>query len=150
MNFFKRDFETPDQIKNMSVEDILRIPPKKISTTKIMAHKDFNNLNPTKKEAVKYVAEQKRMRDEFEVPYPSSDKILVLFIGRIETNKQVDQVIDEAEMKDMEYRLENLNFKDKFQPTPRKGGAKRQSKKRQSQKKRKSQRRRRRYTRIQL
>jgi hypothetical protein len=149
MNFFKRDFETPDQIKNMSVDDILRIPPNKISTTKIMAHKDFKDMDSMKKEAVKYIGEQKRMRDEFEFPYPSPDKIVDLFKRRQATKKQVDKVIDDAEMKDMEYRLENLNFKDKFQPTP-KGGAKRKSKKRQSQRKRKSQRRHRRYTRIQL
>ena len=150
MNFFKRDFETPDQIKNISVEDILRIPPNKISTTKIMAHKDFKDMDSMKKEAVKYIGEQKRMRDEFEFPYPSSDKIVDLFKRRQATNKQVDQVMDDAEMKDMEYRLANLDFKDKFQPTPRKGGANRRSKKRQSQRKRKSQRRHRRYTRIQL
>lgn len=139
-NPFERKYQTVGQIELLSYKDILRLPPNEIKTTKILqeddAASDTNKMDPMKRAAVMYIAEQKKMRDKFEIKYPEPNRMVENFTRRMQTNAQVRDVIEAAEAKDVQDRLARLGG----------GRAKRQSKKRQSQRKRKSQRRRR-YTR---
>lgn len=132
---FKREFETPEELERLDVNDILRIPPNKISTTKIIAQDDAQikkdkqkAMDPIKKKAVKFIARQKQLEREDLAPYPSPDEMVRLFKNIQKTDQEAADIIEAA----MAGRLG--------------GAAKRRSKKRQSQRKRKSQRRRR-YTR---
>ena len=77
---WKTQYETPLDLEEMSVEEILRIPPNKISTTKIMAEAElFKAIDPTKQAAVKYIAEQKHVRDKFGIPYLTPEKMIQIF-----------------------------------------------------------------------
>ena len=133
---FKREFETPEELERLDVNDILRIPPNKISTTKIIAQDDAQikrdkqkAMDPIKKKAVKFIARQKEFEREHGDPYPSPDEMVRLFKNIQKTDQEAADIIEAA----MAGRLGG-------------GRARRQSKKRQLQRKRKSQRRRR-YTR---
>lgn len=101
---FSRDYETALDIETMTVDDILQIPPDKISTTKIIADGLFKNIHPEKQAAVKYIAEQKHLRDEFNIPYPRPDQIIRMFKNRSSTNREVRDLINTEGLKDLDQR----------------------------------------------
>ena len=154
---FKRQYETPSEIEQMTVEDILRIPPNKISTRKIMAEEElFKAIDPTKQAAVKFIAEQKRMRDERRESYPTPDKMIRMFytdikekiINKIDAEKillevatkEDDQANFNANITELTGDLNNINkIIDSLPKTSRKGGKKR-SRKQRKQRRRKTRR----------
>ena len=159
-NLFGRQYETPLDIQQMTVEDILQIPPNKISTTKIMGDTDaFELLLPLQKNAVKFIAEKKRMRDEHKLRYPTPDEMVRYFKDRQnkseQVNNEVDNLIFEARVEnlhDNSDRIKNLhNYTEAMKieaqlPSPptgstlrRKGGKKR-SRKQRKQRRRKTRR----------
>jgi hypothetical protein len=150
-NLFGRQYETALDIENITVEDILRIPPNKISTTKIMAEEDWcKTIDPTKQAAVKYIAEQKRMRDKRGFPYPTPDEMVRYFNKRQANKEEVDDLLMGARVENLSdntARRENLhnytiamNLEKGLQsPPPRKGGKKR-SRKQRKQRRRKTRR----------
>ena len=127
-NLFGRQYETPLDLEEMSVEEILRIPPNKISTTKIMAEAElFKAIDPTKQAAVKYIAEQKRMRDNNGFPYPTPDKLVEYFKIRQVNKEEARDMVTEA-------RIQNV------QDSLRKNGGKKRSRKQRKQRRRKTRR----------
>ena len=139
-NPFERKYQTVGQIELLSYNDILRLPPNEIKTTKILqedeAASGTNKMDPIKRAAIMYIAEQKNMRDKYGMKYPEPNRMVENFTRRMKTDAQVRDLIEDAEAENVKDRLARLGG----------GRARRQSKKRQSQRKRKSQRRRR-YTR---
>ena len=161
MDFFKslaprREYETPYDLEKMSVEDILKIPPNEISTTKIMDETEaFTLLPKLKQDAIQFIADQKRMRDEHKNPYPTPEK-MVQYFNKMQKNKEeVDNLIFEARVEnlhDNSDRIKNLhNYTEAMKieaqlPSPptgstlrRKGGKKR-SRKQRKQRRRKTRR----------
>lgn len=140
-NLFGRQYETTLDIENITVEDILRIPPNKISTTKIMAEEEaFGLLPPRKQAAVKYIAEQKRMRDERGFSYPTPDNMVNYFNKRQVDKEEARDMVNESRVKNLHDSLEaDKLFKNIQSPPPRKGGKKR-SRKQRKQRRRKTRR----------
>jgi hypothetical protein len=146
MDFFKsfaprRQYETPLDLEQMSVDDILRIPPNEISTTKIMAEDDlFKAINPTKQAAVKYIAEQKSVRDKYGLRYPTPDEMVRNFNKRQADKEEARDMVNEARIKNLHDSLEAEKLLKNIQsPPPRKGGKKR-SRKQRKQRRRKTRR----------
>lgn len=136
---FSRDYETALDIENMSVNDILQIPPDKISTTKIIADDFFKHIHPEKQAAVKYIAEQKRMRDEFGFPYPKPEKMVVMFNIDRSKKREVDDEISEAGFDVLKEREVARRTFENLLPTPttsttRKLGGKKRSRKQKRRK----------------
>lgn len=146
MDFFKsfaprRQYETPLDLEQMSVDDILRIPPNEISTTKIMAEDElFKAINPTKQAAVKYIAEQKSVRDKYGLRYPTPDEMVRNFNKRQADKEEARDMVNESRVKNLHDSLEAEKlFKNIQSPPPRKGGKKR-SRKQRKQRRRKTRR----------
>lgn len=143
-HFFRRPYETPLDIENINVEDILRIPPNQISTRKIMAEEElFKAIDPIKQAAVKYIAEQKQMRDEHGVRYPTPDEMVRYFKGRQVNKEEARDMVNEARNNNLRDSLEAEKLVAQLPPTPtgptRKGGKKR-SRKQRKQRRRKTRR----------
>ena len=157
---FKRPYTKVHDIEHLNVDQILQIPPNEISTTKIMAETEvFKAIDPTKQAAVKFIAEQKRMRDEHKLRYPTPDEMVRYFKDRQnkseQVNNEVDNLIFEARVEnlhDNSDRIKNLhNYTEAMKieaqlPSPptgstlrRKGGKKR-SRKQRKQRRRKTRR----------
>ena len=64
-----RPYETVDSIKDMTVEEILSIDPKEISTTSIVEDPRFKQIDEMKQNAVKYIATRKRVKKSNDIPY---------------------------------------------------------------------------------
>ena len=128
---FARDYQTALEIETMTVNDILQIPPDKISTTKIIADDLFKNIHPEKQAAVKYIAEQKYLRDEYSIPYPLPNKIVDMFQKRKSNERAVQDLINTQGFKDLDEREAARKTFEGLAPTPgatKKGGKKRSRK----------------------
>lgn len=135
---FVRDFETALDIEQLDVNRILQIPPDKISTKKIIADELFQHIDPAKQAAVKYIAEQKHLRDEFGIPYPAAEKIVKMFSIRQSSNRDVNDVISTEGFSDLDNRVAANNMFRNLAETPkRKMGGKKRSRKKRKQSRRK-------------
>lgn len=156
MDFFKslaprRQYETPYDLEEMSVEDILKIPPNEISTTKIMDETEaFTRLPKLKQDAIEFIAEQKRMRDKHKIPYPTPEKMVQYFNKRQKNKEEVDDLLigarvenlsdNTARIKDLHNYTQAMKVEAQLpSPPPRKGGKKR-SRKQRKQRRRKTRR----------
>ena len=155
---FKRPYETPLDIEQMTVEDILQIPPNLISTRKIIAEEVlFKAIDPIKQAAVKFIAEKKKMRDERSESYPTPDKIIHMFYTNIKkkiTNKidaekillevattEDDKAKFNANITKLTGDLNNINQIIESLPTgPTRKGGKKRSRKQRKQRRRKTRR----------
>jgi hypothetical protein len=140
----------------MDVEDILRIPPNKISTTKIMGEEHFKYIGQKIQDAIKFIAAQKLLRNEYGIPYPTPDKMVQLFKNEQQRKQEVDNLVFEARVEnlhDNSDRIKNLhNYTEAMKfgaqlPSPptgstlrRKGGGKKRSRKQRKQRRRKTRR----------
>lgn len=135
---FKRQYTTVHDIENLTVEDILRIPPNTISTTSIMAEEElFKAIDPIKQAAIKFIAEKKQMRDKYQIRYPTPDEMVGYFKGRQVDKEEARDMVNEARIKDLHNYTQAMLVKAQLQPTPigstRKGGKKRSRKQRKTE-----------------
>jgi hypothetical protein len=141
----------------MNVEDILRIPPNKISTTKIMGEGElFKNIGVERQVAIKFIAAQKLLRNEYGIPYPTPDEMVKFFKTEQKRKQEVDNLVFEARVENLHDNSDRINdlhnyneaikIENKFPSAPigstqrRKEGGKKRSRKQRKQRRKKTRR----------